>query len=501
MFLRLRPSQRVMLLTVVGILTGAVLLLERQMLHNGGWFVHTTFLTNAQLTRKGYANQLDQEHFSNSNNNHAILIRKQEEQNVPTFTCPLEPCHLNIVFLGDSLTRFMYISLAYFFSHNNTWMDPTGMMQALSSTTNSTEGGSSALRTIFRPSDYLNASTGNELEADLLWTPWFQASHALLQPGEVACDCYRKGGPNWLKDIVENRYYYNSYRNITLTYLMAFGNAVPVRGHWKQPPNAAVFGSASNINHSSTYLHHQREIRIFPKEEFAWSGNWSHAIRNHIRWIRPNALVLNAGLWSHSFGSSTVSTNRNVSQTTGSSSKVKQFRHELVQDCRDAQIPRVIWKTTTARRLGDRYPQHVQKTDEAMCDLFDQYNSSSSHSSASCDGVARLLVQQENKSTIINRTISQHCDDDDSSAEENQDARGGGCLNISMWTRWMPERKVYVDKVHFLEPVYRKMNEQLLDTLGVHWDGGDRETWLNQFIPEHDRVTSHGDLMRKSPAR
>jgi hypothetical protein len=71
-------------------------------------------------------------------------------------------------------------------------------------------------------------------------------------------------------------------------------------------------------------------------------------------------------------------------------------------------IPRVIWKTTTADQ-GGIYTSSFNETDAAMCNLLE-------------------------------------------------------CLNTT-WTMDVPPT-LYVDKSHFLEPVYRLLNEQLLQQLG-----------------------------------
>jgi hypothetical protein len=148
----------------------------------------------------------------------------------------------------------------------------------------------------------------------------------------------------------------------------------------------------------------------------------------HVKAIQPSVLVLNAGFWNHSFDSQ--------NKPEGEPSRV--LRQQLLQACHDAGIPIVLWKTTTAEATGDPYPGATRSTDDTMCQLFQNYSGG-----------------------------------------------GGGCLNVTSWTQWVP-KDFYLDRRHFKEPAYRKMNEQLLDTLGIAWSGPHEQS-LDKFIPEVDR--------------
>jgi hypothetical protein len=315
-----------------------------------------------------------------------------------TFVCPLEPCHINIVFMGDSITRFTYLSLATFFAHNNTWYNDT-----------------MASPDIFQLEWYPKINN--------TYLPWIEASQRLLAPFEVECDCYRQKGATWLQHIVENRYYYDPHRNITLTYIQTFGHHVPVWGHFDEPPNSAAKRQQGTVDKDVDTYKAGKQTEPTP---FNWTDNlnWTYAIRTHVKAIQPDVLVLNAGYWKHYF--------------LGDEEPARVLRQQLLQATLDAGIPTVLWKTTTPRVSGDRYPVETRSTDNTMCQLFKNYSSGSS-----------------------------------------------GCLNVTKWTQWVP-KEFYADGIHFLEPVYRKMNEQLLDTLGIVWPGP-HDQLLDNFIPKEDR--------------
>lgn len=281
---------------------------------------------------------------------------KRNETTATSSSCPLEPCNISMVLVGDSLTRFQYFSLVYFLRHGQ-WLDPQ------------------ASPNLIHPSTLM----GGAEESTYEWTPWFQASTNALAPFEK-CDCYREptaiSGGDWMTEVLpyicENRYYYDPVRQNRVTYIQAYGNATTLHGHWTGHQEKA-WGPLT---------------RRIP---YLWEGDWMDAIRSHIAALNPEVLVFNAGIWDHSFGSAS-------------------FRAAFMEALRDTATTgrRVIWKTTTAGNYGD-YTQ--QASDAAMCDLL-------------------------------------------------QD-----CLNVT-WTTTVPQ-SLYVDYFHFLEPVYRLLNEQLLAHLSI----------------------------------
>jgi hypothetical protein len=273
-----------------------------------------------------------------------------------------------MLFMGDSLTRFQYISLVYFLHHGR-WIDTPATIPHL-----------------VRPLDYLVAG-----EFHSQWTPWYQASMDLLAPYEN-CDCYREPTSTdaKLQYICENRYYHDPVRNNTVTYLQAFGKVHPIRGHWRaEQAIPQLVEYHQTMNQSALGDTVGPMLRRVP---YRWEGTWMDAIRGHVADLAPAVLIMNAGRWPHSFFDAS-------------------FRDAIVAALQNVSsvIPRVIWKTTTADR-GGKYPDAFNKTDTAMCNLLE-------------------------------------------------------CMDTT-WTVDVP-RTLNVDWCHFLEPVYRLLNEQLLQQLGI----------------------------------
>lgn len=148
-------------------------------------------------------------------------------------------------------------------------------------------------------------------------------------------------------------------------------------------------------------------------EPFAWEHDganaWASAIRDQVSKLRPYALILNAGLWPNEFN-----------------------RADFVADVaaaalRDAGIPRLVWRTTTAYVEGGVDPQWV-RTENAVCARVDEFE----------------------------------------------------CLNVTHWTSKL-HPSFYIDGAHFREPVYRRMNEQLFDLLGLSLGENGGDPWDTSF--------------------
>jgi hypothetical protein len=267
-----------------------------------------------------------------------------KQQVSAAFECPLEPCHLNMVFMGDSLTRYMYISLVHFLRFNNTWIQPTDQPNMVVAKT------------------YLDSP---ELHAH--WTHFYLQTMAKLAPYEN-CDCFR-APYRQKKPICENRYFYDPTRNNTITYIQAFGKATPVHGHWLDPVRAAREPSRIALTEEELQTHIFQSMNQTQSTQYKipavgpmpdnipdiWSGGWEFAIESHVKQIQPDVLILNAGKWSNDLDE-------------------LEPRQSLVNATRG--IPRVIWKTTTSNVRGLYKPQE-RLVDEAMCGLLECFNISS----------------------------------------------------------------------------------------------------------------------------
>lgn len=167
------------------------------------------------------------------------------------------PKKLRVVFVGDSLTRFNYLSLAYYFKYNE-WAPP-------------------GIRLLEKVKD----TSPNQ------WNDWLQYTNDVLKP--ETCDCYRhwSNGFNWKKH-VENRYFQPS-PDVFLAFLTKFGQ-YPFHGHWN--PHQ-IF---------------QRKSMNMTLRPFRWSFDcWNDLIDQYIIKLKPDYMVFNQGHWKyHDLKSHTV---------------------------------------------------------------------------------------------------------------------------------------------------------------------------------------------------
>lgn len=161
----------------------------------------------------------------------------------------------HIVMIGDSLTRYQYLSLVYLINTNTFY--PANK----------------------KPSILWEGDHGN-------WNLFFNATNAALYPNEY-CDCYRVGYIN------ENRYFFNKERNITISYIAYFGDAADqkIHGHWSPHDN--------ETNHQF----HTPTLGDFVP--YRWESNTIlEALPDHAAKLdpKPSVLILNAGFWPNKYG-------------------------------------------------------------------------------------------------------------------------------------------------------------------------------------------------------
>ena len=166
--------------------------------------------------------------------------------------------NINLAFLGDSVTRYQYLSLVYFV-HTGVW---------------------------FKDREKLNIV--NEWAFDD-WNHFFNYSTVIFD-NQLKCDCYRP--PHYIRNMhlaYENRYYADPTNNVYLTFIQKWGH-VDARGHLDPK---VVYDEGT-----SAY-----SLELSSNAEPLWVFNWTELIRNHIAKLhpKPNYLILNAGLWKNNF--------------------------------------------------------------------------------------------------------------------------------------------------------------------------------------------------------
>uniref|UniRef100_A0A6U4JN35 SGNH domain-containing protein n=2 Tax=Hemiselmis andersenii TaxID=464988 RepID=A0A6U4JN35_HEMAN len=186
----------------------------------------------------------------------------------------------HFLFIGDSLTRYQYMSLVMFLEDH--WPDDTGEKEG------------------FNPCREAWGQGG--------WKVFYQTSSKLLKGKEI-CDCFRLDGPmsrNTQNTLVENRYFHLAAHNLSVTYLQLFG-VLPMRGHWpteecrnKKRGEDGCGPDSMSKSEVAKNLHvlQEEEYNTYLKDgQFDWTGNHMQAIADVVPAMGVDTLFINLGLW------------------------------------------------------------------------------------------------------------------------------------------------------------------------------------------------------------
>lgn len=228
----------------------------------------------------------------------------------PTAITVVRPRDLHLVFLGDSVTRFQYLSLAYYLMTGGTsfYRDDVEVGNYTAATS----------RSILKPR---GNGDGTSTQS---WQEYYHYSNQRLQPYEQ-CDCFRIPGRT-----CENRYYKDPQHNNSLTYILKYGG-LGAHGHWETPISAA--STQQPVNNT----------------QWSWGNyDWSQVIRYHISQLdpKPTHVVFNAGHHDHDLMSPAV-------------------QGGIQQALKDTNIIG-IYKTTTRSRTASRTDHHGPGRDDAQ---------------------------------------------------------------------------------------------------------------------------------------
>lgn len=160
----------------------------------------------------------------------------------------------HLVMVGDSITRYQYLSLVYALRHQN------------------------LLSSVMQPN----------LVEEMAWNNWpnfYQGSTSILAPYEV-CDCARTQGA--FSDAFENRYYHDPHYNITVTFFSFIADIsqgrIRVNEH-RIPEVAARFPVSASANRTPEWHYDQFSLDKFFTEQVAPLVP------------KPTAVVFNYGKW------------------------------------------------------------------------------------------------------------------------------------------------------------------------------------------------------------
>ena len=167
------------------------------------------------------------------------------------------PTNLRLVIMGDSISRYQYISLVYFLQ-TGTWINDTTTLPLESDS-------------VLASRTPLHCKTPGIKARER----FYSLSHSLLQPNEILCDG---------RAYSENRYYVDTKRNNYVTFITKFGK------------NSTL----------GRYLPHQINVNVTATTKKRRSDQWEYeywneTIHYHIAKLRPKPqfLLFNAGLHKH----------------------------------------------------------------------------------------------------------------------------------------------------------------------------------------------------------
>jgi hypothetical protein len=215
----------------------------------------------------------------------------------------LLPTNLHLAMIGDSLTRYQYLSLVYYLERQGKWIDKTE-----------------------HPNPMVHKSYAS-------WPNFYRTTNLGLH-GHEQCDCFRKDAVTY--QVRENRYYddVSADANHHVTYIEKFGKAA-AHGRWT--PDQI----RDNHHPPSDYYESDQNVT----DDIWRYTTWTDVIHGHVAQLQPSPryVVLNAGLWNHDL------------HTTQDFTVIRQALedHDMIG----------IWKTTTARsnhpeERGARFQPH-----------------------------------------------------------------------------------------------------------------------------------------------
>ena len=218
----------------------------------------------------------------------------------------------HLLFIGDSVTRFQYLSLAYFLE--------TGRWGTT-------------------PSMTWRSGWGT-------WSEYIRGTNAVLGGREI-CDCYRQE-KSGAEQIRENRFYAAPGFRTRVSVVKWMGDA-PIVAHNFSALNercieAAFRESLLQESNLSATSHPDRSCPqglCAPGECVGtvgdeWSGEFWEVVPSVVAYLRPSVVIINAGLWRFPL-------------RAGEDDRLVDMLINMVNKSSSSQPPRVIWKTTTLR--------------------------------------------------------------------------------------------------------------------------------------------------------
>lgn len=163
------------------------------------------------------------------------------------------PQHLHLVFAGDSLTRYQYLSLVYFLKFDE----------------------------LINPTEVPNMVREKE---HATWFEFFKFTNAKLKPYEQ-CDCFRPEGHK-MPLMLENRYFYDPDHNNSISFIQKFGHKFTFKSNW----------NATDVHNEHKFIRKEEE-----NDYVIDTLDWPELITDFISKLdpKPRYFVFNQGIHPH----------------------------------------------------------------------------------------------------------------------------------------------------------------------------------------------------------
>ena len=151
------------------------------------------------------------------------------------------PSNLNIIMIGDSLTRYQYLSLVHYIQFGK-WVNPKAVPNMVWEKTHE---------------DFYH---------------FYNYTKSLLEPFEQ-CDCFRDDNLIKFPEIFENRYFFQPSRNNSISYIQKFTSSYLFKSQW----------NVSDIHKQHELVQNITDLRYDVYQE----KTWTEFIRNFVANMNP----------------------------------------------------------------------------------------------------------------------------------------------------------------------------------------------------------------------
>ena len=373
-------------------------------------------------------------------------VSQQQQQQLPQISREQNKRRkpYKIVFVGDSLTRYMYLTLTYYLKTYQ-WPD--------------------------QGSKYI------EKVKDLYsnnWNTWLDYTHQELTPQEYYCDCYRYWETakvfKWYQHC-ENRYYYDddsiSTTKDSISYITKFGN-YPFHGHY-QNQQQVIIKTINQTLRQYDWVYPswsdlvEKYISQWGMNDSSFTNQQQRSQNGQVVQEKPDYFVFNSGHWkSHGLGNK-----RTLLDLKAALDKVGiQGIYRTTTYRRDEQtLP--LYDPTTSQKLSSQpppreHPEHSirRRHDLLVCHYFPCVNVSwtgllvqPNDTFAFEDNKTLLNVSSSNVGVVLNTT---NTNNKSNSGKKKKKAKKDDNYDYE-------KDPHYVDMVHFRASVNNRMTKQLLD--------------------------------------